>query len=124
MGSLATVLMQRSRCREIITLLRTPSRGHCLHKGTYDLTDALRVTRGCSLHRGRKGRNVSDQKLGDSFCGMTGNLEGGSQGQCAAYNNWLAVVQASNFNSYNKYWTGSRKTDDSVTFCEPSVGHE
>ena len=85
-------------------------------QGTYDLTDALRVTVGVRYTEEEKDA-TSDQKLGDSFCGMTGNLEGGSQGQCAAYNNWLAVVQASNFNSYNKYWTGSRKTDD----LSPSV---
>jgi outer membrane receptor protein involved in Fe transport len=85
-------------------------------QGTYDLTDALRVTVGVRYTEEEKDA-VSDQKLGDSFCGITGNLEGGSQGQCAAYNNWLAVVQAANFNSYNKYWTGSRKTDD----LSPSV---
>ena len=71
-------------------------------QGTYDLTDALRVTVGVRYTEEEKDA-TSDQKLGDSFCGMTGNLEGGSQGQCAAYNNWLAVVQASNFNSYNEY---------------------
>jgi outer membrane receptor protein involved in Fe transport len=38
-------------------------------------------------------------------------------GQCGAYNNWLAVVQATNFNTYNKYWTGERETDD----LSPSV---
>ena len=48
---------------------------------------------------------------------MTGNLEGGVMGQCGAYNNWLAVVQATNFNTYNKYWTGARETDD----LSPSV---
>jgi iron complex outermembrane receptor protein len=85
-------------------------------QGSYDLTDALRVTVGVRYTEEEKDA-VSDQKLGDSFCGMTGNLEGGSQDQCAGYNNWLAVVQASNFNSYNKYWTGSRKTDD----LSPSV---
>ena len=26
-------------------------------QGTYDLTDALRLTVGCALHRGRKGRH-------------------------------------------------------------------
>ena len=85
-------------------------------QGTYDLTDALRVTVGVRYTEEEKDA-VSDQKLGDSFCGMTGNLEGGSQGRCAGYSNWLAVVQAGNFNSYNKYWTGSRKTDD----LSPSV---
>ena len=56
-------------------------------QGTYDLTDALRVTVGVRYTEEEKDA-VSDQKLGDSFCGITGNLEGGSQGQCAAYNNW------------------------------------
>ena len=80
-------------------------------QGTYDLTDALRLTVGVRYTEEEKDA-ISDQKLGDSLCGMTGNLEGGVMGQCAAYNNWLAVVQASSFNTYNKYWTGSRKTDD------------
>ena len=80
-------------------------------QGTYDLTDALRLTVGVRYTEEEKDA-ISDQKLGDSLCGLTGNLEGGVMGQCGAYNNWLAVVYASSFNTYNKYWTGSRKTDD------------
>lgn len=80
-------------------------------QGTYDLTDALRLTVGVRYTEEEKDA-ISDQKLGDSLCGLTGNLEGGVMGQCGAYNNWLAVIYASSFNTYNKYWTGSRKTDD------------
>jgi len=80
-------------------------------QGTYDLTDALRLTVGVRYTEEEKDA-ISDQKLGDSLCGLTGNLEGGVMGQCGAYNNWLAVVYASSFNTYNKYWTGSRKTED------------
>ena len=80
-------------------------------QGTYDLTDALRLTVGVRYTEEEKDA-ISDQKLGDSLCGLTGNLEGGVMCQCGAYNNWLAVVYASSFNTYNKYWTGSRKTDD------------
>ena len=80
-------------------------------QGTYDLTDALRLTLGVRYTEEEKDA-ISDQKLGDSLCGITGNLEGGTMGQCGAYNNWLAVLQSTNFDSYNKYWVGSRKTDD------------
>jgi iron complex outermembrane receptor protein len=80
-------------------------------QGTYDLTDALRLTVGVRYTEEEKDA-ISDQKLGDSLCGLTGNLEGGVMGQCGAYNNWLAVLYASSFDTYNKYWTGSRKTDD------------
>ena len=80
-------------------------------QGSYDLTDALRLTLGVRYTEEEKDA-VSDQKLGDSLCGITGNLEGGTMGQCGAYNNWLAVLQSTNFDSYNKYWVGSRKTDD------------
>jgi outer membrane receptor protein involved in Fe transport len=85
-------------------------------QGTYDLTDALRLTVGVRYTEEEKDA-ISDQKLGDSLCGLTGNLEGGTMGQCGAYNNWLAVLQASSFNTYNKYWTGTRETDD----LSPSV---
>ena len=80
-------------------------------QGTYDLTDALRLTLGVRYTEEEKDA-ISDQKLGDSLCGLTGNLEGGTMGQCGVYNNWLAVLQATEFNTYNKYWTGSRETDD------------
>jgi iron complex outermembrane receptor protein len=80
-------------------------------QGTYDLTDALRLTVGVRYTEEEKDA-ISDSKLGDSLCGLTGNLEGGVMGQCGAYNNWLAVIYASSFDTYNKYWTGSRKTDD------------
>ena len=85
-------------------------------QGTYDLTDALSLTVGVRYTEEEKDA-ISNQKLGDSLCGMTGNLEGGTMGQCGAYNNWLAVVQATNFNTYNKNWVGRRKTDD----LSPSV---
>ena len=88
-------------------------------QGTFDLSDTLRVTLGLRYTEEEKDA-VSDQKLGDSLCGLTGNLEGGTQGQCGAYNNWMAVVQASSFNTYNKYWVGQRKTDD----LSPSVNFQ
>ena len=88
-------------------------------QGTYDLSDTLRVTFGLRYTEEEKDA-VSDQKLGDSLCGLTGNLEGGTQGQCGSYNNWMAVVQASSFNTYNKYWVGQRETDD----LSPSVNFQ
>ena len=40
----------------------------------------------------------------------------GMTGACAeGYNYFLDIIQAQNFNTYNKEWVGSRKTDDSVT---------
>ena len=80
-------------------------------QGTYQLSDTLRLTLGLRYTEEEKDA-ISDQKLGDSLCGLTGNLEGGTMGQCGAYNNWLAVVQATSFNTYNKYWIGDRKTDE------------
>ena len=54
-------------------------------RGIYDLTDALCFTVGVRYTEKEKDA-ISDQKLGDSLYGMTGKLEGGVMGQCAAYN--------------------------------------
>jgi len=80
-------------------------------QGTFDLTDTLRLTAGLRYTEEEKDA-TSVQKLGDDLCGLAGNLEGGSAGECASYNNWLPVVFADTFNTYNKNWAGSRKTDD------------
>ena len=77
-------------------------------QGTYEISDTLRLTLGARYTEEEKDA-ISDQKLGDSLCGMTGNNELGCAG---GYNNWLAVIQASSFNTYNKYWEGERKTTD------------
>jgi len=77
-------------------------------QGTYQISDTLRLTLGARYTEEEKDA-VSDQKLGDSLCGMTGNNELGCAG---GYNNWLAVIQATSFNTYNKYWEGERKTTD------------
>lgn len=77
-------------------------------QGTYEISDTLRLTLGARYTEEEKDA-VSDQKLGDSLCGMTGNNELGCAG---GYNNWLAVIQATSFNTYNKYWEGDRKTTD------------
>ena len=77
-------------------------------QGTYEISDTLRLTLGARYTEEEKDA-ISDQKLGDSLCGMTGNNELGCAG---GYNNWMAVIQASSFNTYNKYWEGERKTTD------------
>jgi iron complex outermembrane receptor protein len=85
-------------------------------QGTFDLTDNLRVTAGLRYTEEEK-EAVSDQKLGDSNCGMFGVPDTSLPGCENGYGYGLAVVQNVTFNTYNKYWTGTRKTDD----LSPSV---
>jgi len=85
-------------------------------QGTFELTDSLRVTAGLRYTEEEK-EAVSDQKLGDSNCGMFGVPDTSLPGCENGYGYGLAVVQNVTFNTYNKYWTGTRKTDD----LSPSV---
>ena len=85
-------------------------------QGTFELTDSLRVTAGLRYTEEEK-EEVSDQKLGDSNCGMFGVPDTSLPGCENGYGYGLAVVQNVTFNTYNKYWTGTRKTDD----LSPSV---
>jgi len=85
-------------------------------QGTFKLTDSLRVTAGLRYTEEEK-EAVSDQKLGDSNCGMFGVPDTSLPGCENGYGYGLAVVQNVTFNTYNKYWTGTRKTDD----LSPSV---
>ena len=85
-------------------------------QGTFALTDSLRVTAGLRYTEEEK-EAVSDQKLGDSNCGMFGVPDTSLPGCENGYGFGLAVAQNNVFNTYNKYWTGARKTDD----LSPSV---
>ena len=85
-------------------------------QGTYDVTDALRVTVGLRYTEEEKDA-VSRQRLGDLNC-PSGSTENSLLGLCAeGYSYFLDIIQASSFNTYNKNWVGSRKTDD----LSPSV---
>ena len=79
-------------------------------QGTYDITDALRLTVGLRYTEEKKDA-VSSQRLGDLNC--PGAVDGGLDGTCATgYSYFLDIIQASSFNTYNKEWVGNRKTDD------------
>ncbi len=79
-------------------------------QGTYELSDSLRLTAGLRYTEEEKDA-LSSQRLGDVNC--PGAADGGLDGTCATgYNYFLDIIQASSFNTYNKEWVGSRKTDD------------
>jgi len=85
-------------------------------QGTYELTDSLRVTAGLRYTEEEKDA-VSSQRLGDQNCASDPNPTDpkgvGMTGACPeGYSYFLDIIQAQNFNTYNKEWVGSRKTDD------------
>ena len=85
-------------------------------QGTYELTDSLRLTAGLRYTEEEKDA-VSSQRLGDQNCASDPNPTDpksvGMTGACAeGYSYFLDIIQAQNFNTYNKEWVGSRKTDD------------
>ena len=80
-------------------------------QGTYEISDTLRMTLGLRYTEEEKDA-TSVQKLGDSNCGIDGNADTSIAGCANGYNPFLAIVQATSFNTYNKNWLGSRETDD------------
>ena len=80
-------------------------------QGTYEISDTLRMTLGLRYTEEEKDA-TSVQKLGDSNCGIDGNADTSIAGCANGYNPFLAIVQATTFNTYNKNWLGSRETDD------------
>ena len=80
-------------------------------QGTYQISDTLRMTLGLRYTEEEKDA-TSVQKLGDSNCGIDGNADTSIAGCANGYNPFLAIVQATSFNTYNKNWLGSRETDD------------
>ena len=80
-------------------------------QGTYEISDTLRMTLGLRYTEEEKDA-TSVQKLGDSNCGIDGNADTSIAGCANGYNPFLAIVQATSFNNYNKNWLGSRETDD------------
>ena len=80
-------------------------------QGTYEISDTLRMTLGLRYTEEEKDA-TSVQKLGDSNCGIDGNADTSIAGCANGYNPFLAIVQATSFNTYNKNWLDSRETDD------------
>ncbi len=85
-------------------------------QGTYDITDALRLTVGLRYTEEEKDA-VSRQRLGDQNCPSAQDPQSAAgislRGECPqGYSYFLDIIQASSFNTYNKDWVGSRKTDD------------
>lgn len=80
-------------------------------QGTYEISDTLRMTLGLRYTEEEKDA-TSVQKLGDSNCGIDGNADTSIAGCANGYSPFLAIVQATSFNTYNKNWLGSRETDD------------
>jgi outer membrane receptor protein involved in Fe transport len=85
-------------------------------QGTFEITDSLRVTGGLRYTEEEKDA-LSSQRLGDQNCASDPNRTEAKSismtGACPeGYNYFLDIIQAQNFNTYNKEWAGSRKTDD------------
>ena len=85
-------------------------------QGTFEITDSLRVTGGLRYTEEEKDA-LSSMRLGDQNCASDPNRTEAKSismtGACPeGYSYFLDIIQAQNFNTYNKEWTGSRKTDD------------
>ena len=80
-------------------------------QGTYELTDSLRLTAGLRYTEEEKDA-LSSQRLGDVNCARSQQMVDLMVRCATGYNYFLDIIQASSFNTYNKEWVGSRKTDD------------
>jgi outer membrane receptor protein involved in Fe transport len=85
-------------------------------QGTYELSDVLRLTVGVRYTEEEKDV-VTDQRLGDTNCGLDGNFQEGP-GCTGNYNAWLDIFFSNYpFDSWNYSYVASRKTDS----VDPSV---
>lgn len=82
-------------------------------QGTFNLSDVLRLTLGIRYTEESKDV-VSTQRLGDSNCGLLGVPDRSIPGCELGYNYWLALIQATSFNTYNYDFVDDRVTDQWV----------